>query len=494
MLRFRNRVSEPWPNKYLKYVLMEWYIFRIERNLLPATWDCPLPGCNQHFDTFRDVITHLEDCRHLKPTTRQYDCPGCHTRAQVPAASVSPGHKAMLKITKSLENIRGQLSPRSPSSSAGASPTSSFSSDASLSQAMDQAEPMPFAAEKDANFPSQVPDLFIGKSRNVPMEKINTQFPVAQPYELYSKEPCLSSTTTNSAYGTGFSSPFSAQASSATSMSQHTVSPSEFSWIELPCPDGPNVFPPASNTQTSHDAQQFDGFPYQSTPFEVPQHAFSQDITNMQLDGANLEGAMSCMPLDSDTNVDFVGMKELQGKVINCIEEWTQHQSLFFDLPRELPQQHYINMHITAAPNPTHDFISPTYTDLSMSDTLMGSEGTSPTTNSQAPKCPDCEWGPDMTGNRSLLKLRQAVEKHLKRNHRSENHQCPFCSQSFKNRPDNVKPHIRRKHPEEFSKLYQNSTHDGSKCDKVPRRRLRRGVRNAYAPNEADAVAQSDNL
>lgn len=490
MLRFRNRIAEPWPNKYLKYVLMEWYIFRIERHLLPAIWDCPLPSCNEHFDTFRDVITHLEDCRHLKPTTKQYTCPGCHTGAQVPAASVSPGHKAMLKITKSLENIRGHLSPRSPSSSAGASPTASFPSDASLSQGMDHAESMPFATEKDTDFHSQEPDLFI-KNKYVPIEKINTQLP---PAELYS-EFCPSSTTTNSAYGTGFSSPLTAQgASSATSTSQPTLSPSEFSWFELPCPDDVNVFPSASNSQTPYDAQHLGGLSCQSTSFEQPEHVFSQDITNMQLDGVNMEGAMSCLPLDSGTNVDFAGMKELQGKVINCIEEWTQHQSLFFDLPRSLPQDHYVNMEITAAAYPALDLVSPTYTDLSMSDTLVASEGISPTTNSQTPKCPDCEWAPDMGGNRSFMKLKQAVEKHLKRNHRSENYKCPFCSQSFKNRPDNVKPHIRRKHPEEFSKRYQNPTHDGSKCDKAPRRRLRRGVRNACAPNEADTVAQSDNL
>lgn len=71
------------------------------------------------------------------------------------------------------------------------------------------------------------------------------------------------------------------------------------------------------------------------------------------------------------------------------------------------------------------------------------------------PKCLECGWRPDTKNSkRSLDKLRQAVEKHLKRNHQNREYKCPVCPHSFKNRPDNVKSHIMRKHPERFNQLY----------------------------------------
>lgn len=52
---------------------------------------------------------------------------------------------------------------------------------------------------------------------------------------------------------------------------------------------------------------------------------------------------------------------------------------------------------------------------------------------------------------RSIKQRQTAVERHMKRNH---SHHCPICLQSFKNCPDNVKPHVARKHPQLLSTLY----------------------------------------
>lgn len=70
------------------------------------------------------------------------------------------------------------------------------------------------------------------------------------------------------------------------------------------------------------------------------------------------------------------------------------------------------------------------------------------------PECDLCGWTPDRSTARSLKKLRLAVDKHLKRNHATRDYRCPVCGQTFRNRLDNVKPHVKRKHPQIFSQLY----------------------------------------
>lgn len=72
-------------------------------------------------------------------------------------------------------------------------------------------------------------------------------------------------------------------------------------------------------------------------------------------------------------------------------------------------------------------------------------------------KCRYCAWQPD-SRFRSVRKLKQALEKHIKRNHEARGHFCPVCSQSFRNRPDNVKPHMARKHPELLDSFYPKTT------------------------------------
>lgn len=73
---------------------------------------------------------------------------------------------------------------------------------------------------------------------------------------------------------------------------------------------------------------------------------------------------------------------------------------------------------------------------------------------SAIPRCEVCMWMPNTTVPRSLKKLELAVQQHVKRNHQSRDYSCPICSQSFRNRPDNVKAHVFRKHPEAIASLY----------------------------------------
>lgn len=75
--------SSTLPKKYMKYILMECYILKNERQCLPSTWGCPVLSCDEPQGTFAGIITHLEDCEHLKDNTRQYICPWCSKKVKM---------------------------------------------------------------------------------------------------------------------------------------------------------------------------------------------------------------------------------------------------------------------------------------------------------------------------------------------------------------------------------------------------------------------------
>ena len=80
-----------------------------------------------------------------------------------------------------------------------------------------------------------------------------------------------------------------------------------------------------------------------------------------------------------------------------------------------------------------------------------------PDNESQHPRCTRCGWKPDRSSTRSTKNMRQAVRKHEKRNHESGNHPCRICGIIIKNRPDNLKDHVRKQHLEKFAELYPDS-------------------------------------
>lgn len=80
-----------------------------------------------------------------------------------------------------------------------------------------------------------------------------------------------------------------------------------------------------------------------------------------------------------------------------------------------------------------------------------------PGPNSQTPCCIECGWYPADTGKRTPQKMRQAVQKHYKRNHQSQVYNCEFCPTKIRNRRDNMKDHVRKKHPVEFLRKYPGS-------------------------------------
>lgn len=111
-------------------------------------------------------------------------------------------------------------------------------------------------------------------------------------------------------------------------------------------------------------------------------------------------------------------------------------------------------LEVAGSTYPVQDLFSPVSSDVTMVDSPTTSEASPPAVGSPTPKCKICKWVPDTSVKRSLKKLAAAVEKHITRNHKSRNSQCPICYQVFKNRPDNVKPHVARKHADMLASLY----------------------------------------
>lgn len=525
MKRFRERGFEPWPKKYLKYILMEWYIFLNEGQRLPGTWDCPLPSCDERNGTFAHVMIHLEVCQHLKTDTTQYTCPGCREDVEMPAhtcpgcqtsaqaPAMGHGKKAMLKIRRSLDNILGQSSLRARPSSAGSSPISppppyaghsprelvqptscagpsqkkemaqelscagcyqeeelmQESSCASPYQEKEMVQPISYAGpsqEKElvqpilysavnTNCNARTPDSFIQHNRNVLVDPINTQCNPTPIEEPSTNQSCRSSTATNSSFGSGTYPRYSifsdTRASSATSSYQFAWSPSDLSSIEPSCLDGPIMSPWVDNTQPSCNVQHFGALPFGSMLPELQEHAFLQDTTNM-------EGMI--FPMDSHAHINYSDVeKQFRGEFTGFPQDqWSQQDDLssfMSDIPSNSPQEYCAALQLTSDANLAHDPSSPASTDATMVDTPTTSAGSSPSTSdSPLLECEICHWRPDMGGKRTDKKLRLAVEKHVKRNHQSRDYQCIVCNQSFRNRPDNVKPHVARKHPGMLEKLY----------------------------------------
>lgn len=182
-----------------------------------------------------------------------------------------------------------------------------------------------------------------------------------------------------------------------------------------------------------------------------------------------MEGTIPCLPMVGSTDYGDMA-KELQDEVTSFLQEWNQQGALLTDLPMKITQELCAGPVTIAGSETAVDLFSPTLTDMSTADTLVPNATTLHTTIDQpgSPVCRECGWVPDMGANRSFMKLRQAVEKHFKRNHQSKDHQCKVCKQTFRNRPDNVKPHVKRKHPEMLAKLYPKAAAQGrSQSDKA---------------------------
>ncbi|KAG6358855.1 hypothetical protein INS49_012374 [Diaporthe citri] len=162
----------------------------------------------------------------------------------------------------------------------------------------------------------------------------------------------------------------------------------------------------------------------------------------------------------SDTNMDYdYVQKECQGELTSFLQnQWSQREAFSSFMPESAISslgEHGIALEVAGSAYPAHDSFSPVSSDVTMAHSPPTSEDSPPAADNSIPECKICRWKPDTSVKRSLKRLAAAVEKHITRNHRSKDSQCPICYQVFKNRPDNVKPHVARKHADMLASLYQ---------------------------------------
>lgn len=195
---------------------------------------------------------------------------------------------------------------------------------------------------------------------------------------------------------------------------------------------------------------------------------------------------------NSDTNTNYSHMESgLQDVLAGFLQQdmWVQREEFTWFTPESVINSQGeggIALEVAGSAYPAPDPFSPSSSDVTMVDSST-SENSSPAADSFIPKCKFCQWEPDTSVKRSLKRLAAAVEKHITRNHRSKNSECPICYQVFKNRPDNVKPHVARKHPEKLASLYPTrAVPDHPQSDKTSTLAVRTGPkRRASMPQSA---------
>lgn len=365
--------------------------------------------------------------------------------------------KAMLKIRDSFENLLVHCSPRSRPSSAGSSPISPLAPHAGSFQERDQALLMQYAAG-NGMATAQAPNHLSQHNRTHTVERIVTQFDPTPPpppvfeFDAYSKNPCPSSRSGSSSCESGQSSKLSAQeAPSASSISQLTWSPTDVAWVGPPNLGDPNPPPWTNYIHPSCNLQQVGAFPCGPEYPELPDNGFLQ--------------GMPSFPFHNNANIPCSAVEKechMQAELMSLHQfQWGQQEgssSFVPELPVDPFQQAYPVLELASSPDLAHELSSPPSTDVDMTDTPPTSDNSSPTAvDGSELQCEICQWEPDKRGKRSFDKLRLAVDKHRKRNHLSRDYHCKVCNRSFKNRQDNVKPHVRRAHPNEFPGIYPDT-------------------------------------
>ncbi|ROV96305.1 hypothetical protein VMCG_07668 [Cytospora schulzeri] len=119
---------------------------------------------------------------------------------------------------------------------------------------------------------------------------------------------------------------------------------------------------------------------------------------------------------------------------------------------------------------------------------ISGTDSSPTGHDSQSYQCNDCPWKPEEKG-RTAQRLRQALRKHIKRNHQTEDFQCSICPTIIQKRADNMKDHVRRKHPEQFPHMYPGSDSKRRQSEvsssETPKKRVRSTqgyISPAYSP------------
>ncbi|KAL1867709.1 hypothetical protein Daus18300_006265 [Diaporthe australafricana] len=447
-----KRPGEPSSKTGLTYTLMRWYIPLREQGPVADKWPCPLQFCIDEYGTFDDMIGHLDNCPHIKPGTRQYTyiCPACDKDIQVSAIGYSKKTLGK-KIKKSLEDLWSHSNMLGRPTSATSSRTLGAEQVLPISPSLGAA---PFEME------GQAPTFVNPKEniRNIAMPPIDTQMPRASTYGVFPNDICPSALTSNSSSLSASDSAISQCFSLATSFFPQATEPSS-ALVSTPASSlgDWNMSRGWSNMQPSYGlGQGADLNCY--TPFP---ETSADDLVH------------GVVPMDGITPSLLVASDEPQAEQFQdeyptiLQDQWSQRGEFSQFSPIDSPQDDGFVLEVAGSDVPS----SPVPSSSTTSEAALSPAGGS------TPECKECQWKPE-AGARSMKRMKQAVQKHIKRNHESQDYYCPVCYQPFKNRPDNVKPHVFRKHRLVFDSIYPKTVQDGYRDERkekttgaVPNRR-----------------------
>ncbi|KAK2615401.1 hypothetical protein N8I77_002160 [Diaporthe amygdali] len=448
----------------MRSILLQWYIRLDKQKNQTRTWACPIPDCQEEQNTFLDVIEHLQMCQYVKSDTRQYMCPDCHqTDIQIPSIGYAKKAKTLVKIRKSLDNILGHSnSPDRPSTSRS-----------SLASEREQPSPIPL---ETGPFEMGNQDFTVFNSkennRHIPIIPINTQVSPVSTFRPCSNDPCLSAISPVSSFWSGFRNTLPSYGSSLGSSlsTQYTGSTSAISCTPTSSFDSSNMSPCGSTMQPHYNFDPLAALSCGPSYPELPRDDLMQTATSME----GMEPSFIGQGIIGD-GYGVIG-EGVEGEIAKNFQASYSQRGEFSQFmpepslttPIDALYNGCIVLEAPGSAGPASAPSSPIPSDTTMEDSSQTSESpVSPTSDSlRQLKCNMCNWRPEMSAKRSVQRMKQAVQKHIKRNHESQDYHCPICSQPFRNRPDNVKPHVARKHPEKLASLYPKTVQDGYQFEK----------------------------
>lgn len=452
------------------------FMFKILRRAIhqeqywETSWRCPIIRCLKQHDSLREMMDHLENCPEFTSQTRpMYLCPDCKMGHHVPGCYLN-----LKTMGKSLKRRMDCFS--SPEESTSMQRHYSMlanASDSMFGETSEDLEGIPNMAtteiaELQAQLPSsqsplQYPSYFVNPDdqngspsgcllpRNLAVSIPRQDQPFPGHFAQTSPDGSFATSATT------LMSPVLSANSEQTSMSFWDGS----TLCQCMSPSSGSLFSGEKGYSPTYDCNQ-----------AMSMSVYPQILTELP---SSCSGFAQADSVAYATAQDDCNMSGLTG----CMETYSPSYSLSSDAPndgRELlevpplsysPDVPYFASQDSSVICAPHERRFAVEADGSQpADDAIGKwpsnnfDGTfaadlSPKQDdSQGLYCTICGWKPETLKDRPIQKRKQAVQKHIKRNHKTENFTCEICKITIKKRRDNLKDHVKRKHPDRFPDLY----------------------------------------
>lgn len=431
-----------------------------------TSWRCPILRCLKQHNSLGEMMDHLETCPEFTSQSRpMYLCPECNMAHHVPGCCLN-----LKTMGNSLKRRMDFFS--SPDGSTTMQRHYSMLANANDSIFGEDLEGIPNMAtteiaELQAQYPSsplplQYPNYFVNHD-----DQNGSQSGCLLPRGL-----AVSIPRQNQPFSGHFAqtSPDGSFATSATTLmsSVHSANSEQTS---MSFPDGSTLcqcMSPSSVSFFSNEKGYSPTYDYSHATSMPVYHQISTELPS------SCSGFAQAEAVAYATGQDDCNMSGLAG----CMETYSPSYSLSSDAPndgRELievstpispdvPRFASQDSPVICAPHESRFAVEAN--DSQPADDAIGKwpsnnfNGTcaadpSPKKeDSQGLYCTYCGWFPEKQKGRTVQKRQQAVQKHVKRNHKTEDFTCEICNMTIKKRRDNLKDHVKRKHPDQFPDIY----------------------------------------